>query len=75
VDILAGAQIPQNVNITREMLAINQNFLMAAYSFFGSINDVVNALDDVEVIALQVLKQSLSHWYVFNPKFREQSEV
>lgn len=74
-DILASAQIPQLATITREKLAANQNFLMAAYGFFGSINDVVNALDDVEVIALQMWKQSLSHWYVFNPKFREQSEA
>jgi len=56
---------------TREELGASRKFLMAAYRIHSAINEIVENLDDVELIAMQMWKQSLSHWYVNKPNFRQ----
>jgi len=61
--------------ITRGALSSDRNFLLVAYRIHLMLDQIVENLDDVELIAIQMWKQSLSHWYVNKPNFRQHSQV
>ena len=61
--------------ITRVALGSDRNFLLVAYRIHTMLDQIVENLDDIEIIGIQMWKQSLSHWYVNKPNFRQHSEV
>ena len=61
--------------IIRGGLGSDRNFLLVAHRIHFMLDQIVENLDDVKLIAIQMWKQSLSHWYVNKATFRQHSQV